>query len=115
VFDRSGCYSTGAFDIHEEPERFIQVIAGYIMMNEEELGLDTCMEQDADGRYSSHLQHLRDERSMGELRKEIGIKVRDHRSLLNRVLIPLAERHFRFFMASSNSFLSISLAIIHNL
>ncbi|KAH7038964.1 FunK1 protein kinase [Macrophomina phaseolina] len=27
VFDRSECYSPGAFDIHEEPERFIQVIA----------------------------------------------------------------------------------------
>ncbi|KAH8753314.1 FunK1 protein kinase [Diaporthe sp. PMI_573] len=51
VFDRSGCYSPGAFDIHEEPERFIQVIAGYTMMNEEELGLDICTEQDEDGRF----------------------------------------------------------------
>ncbi|KAH8751100.1 hypothetical protein F5883DRAFT_472292 [Diaporthe sp. PMI_573] len=51
VFDRSGCYSPGAFDIHEEPERFIQVIAGYTMMNEEELGLDTFTERDEDGRF----------------------------------------------------------------
>jgi Fungal protein kinase len=49
--DRSGCYSPGAFDIHEEPERFIQVIAGYTMMDEEELGLDTFTEQDGDCRF----------------------------------------------------------------
>lgn len=48
VFDRSGCYSPRAFDIHKEPERFIQVIAGYAMMNEDELGLDTFTEQDGD-------------------------------------------------------------------
>jgi protein kinase-like protein len=55
VFDRSGCYSPGAFDIHREPERFIQVIAGYTMMNEEELGLDTLMEQ-GDGCRSIHIE-----------------------------------------------------------
>ncbi|RMZ89596.1 hypothetical protein DV736_g3180, partial [Chaetothyriales sp. CBS 134916] len=49
VFDRSGPYSPGPFDIHDEPERFIQVIAGYCMMNEEELGLDTFTERDVDG------------------------------------------------------------------
>lgn len=41
VFDRSGCYSPGPFDIHQEPERFVRVIAGYTMMDEDELGLDT--------------------------------------------------------------------------
>ena len=51
MFDRSGCCSPDAFDIHEEPERFVQVIAGYTMMNEEELGLDTCTGQDGDGRF----------------------------------------------------------------
>ncbi|KJZ69638.1 hypothetical protein HIM_10977 [Hirsutella minnesotensis 3608] len=49
VFDRSGCYSPGAFNIDEKPERFIQVIAGYTMMNDEELGLDIFTEQDDDG------------------------------------------------------------------
>ena len=51
VFDRSGCYSPGSFDIHEEPKRFIQVIAGYTMMNEEELGLDTFTEHDDEHRF----------------------------------------------------------------
>ncbi|KAH8753809.1 FunK1 protein kinase, partial [Diaporthe sp. PMI_573] len=51
IFDRSGLYSPGPFDIHDEPERFIQVITGYTMMNEEELGLDTFTERDVDGRF----------------------------------------------------------------
>lgn len=41
VFDRSGPYSSGVFDIHKEPEQFIRAIAGYTMMSDEELGLDT--------------------------------------------------------------------------
>ncbi|KAL1971575.1 hypothetical protein VTN31DRAFT_2196 [Thermomyces dupontii] len=51
VFDRSGCYSPGQFNIHTEPERFIRLIAGYTMMDEEELGLDTFMERDGDRRF----------------------------------------------------------------
>ncbi|MCJ1251832.1 hypothetical protein MMC30_009070 [Trapelia coarctata] len=46
VFDRSGPYSSGEFDIHEEPEQFIRAIAGYAMMSDEELGLDTFVERD---------------------------------------------------------------------
>ncbi|MCJ1237182.1 hypothetical protein MMC14_005167 [Varicellaria rhodocarpa] len=45
VFDRSGPYSSGPFDIHEEPEQFIRAIAGYAMMSDEELGLDTFIER----------------------------------------------------------------------
>jgi len=41
VFDRSGPYSSGEFDIHKEPEQFIRAIAGYAMMSDDELGLDT--------------------------------------------------------------------------
>ncbi|QVM12187.1 hypothetical protein D8B26_006822 [Coccidioides posadasii str. Silveira] len=51
VFDHSGCYSPGLFNIHEQPEQFIQVIAGYTMMTEEELGLDTFTEQDSNHRF----------------------------------------------------------------
>jgi len=46
VFDRSGPYSSGEFDIHEEPEQFIRAIVGYAMMSDEELGLDTFVERD---------------------------------------------------------------------
>ncbi|KAI4219804.1 MAG: hypothetical protein L6R40_008711 [Gallowayella cf. fulva] len=51
VFDRSGPYSSGEFDIHKEPEKFIRAIAGYAMMDDEELGLDTFTELDDRGRF----------------------------------------------------------------
>ncbi|KAL1952767.1 hypothetical protein VTO42DRAFT_4273 [Malbranchea cinnamomea] len=57
VFDRSGCYSQCRFNIHKEPERFIRVIAGYTMMDEDELGLDTFMERDGDRRRFIHVEH----------------------------------------------------------
>ncbi|KAL1972797.1 hypothetical protein VTN31DRAFT_6339 [Thermomyces dupontii] len=56
VFDRSGCYSQSPFNIHKEPERLIRVIAGYTMMNEDELGLDTFIERDNDCRFI-HVEH----------------------------------------------------------
>ncbi|KAI1825765.1 hypothetical protein F4861DRAFT_537785 [Xylaria intraflava] len=46
VFDRSGPYSAGSFDIHKHPERFICVLAGYIMMSDDELGLDTFIHRE---------------------------------------------------------------------
>ena len=46
VFDRSGPFGMAAFDIHDEPERFIRMIAGYVMMSDDELGLDTFTERD---------------------------------------------------------------------
>ena len=56
VFDRSGCYSPASFNTHEQPERFIRVIAGYTMMDEEQLGLDTFIERDGD-RHFVRVQH----------------------------------------------------------
>ncbi|SLM34569.1 serine threonine-protein kinase sgk2 [Lasallia pustulata] len=41
IFDRSGPYSGATFDVHEEPEKFIQVMCAYLMMSDKELGLDT--------------------------------------------------------------------------
>ncbi|KAG6095123.1 hypothetical protein E4U31_006003 [Claviceps sp. LM219 group G6] len=49
VFDRSGPYSGATFNVHEEPEKFVQVLCGYLMMSDEELGLDTFTEE-KDGR-----------------------------------------------------------------
>ena len=46
VFDRSGTFCSEPFDIHDEPERFIRPIAGYCMMSDEELGLDTFIERE---------------------------------------------------------------------
>ena len=49
VFDRFGPYSSREFDIHEESKKFIRAIARYIMMDDEELGLNTYIELDDTG------------------------------------------------------------------
>lgn len=51
VFDRSGPYSSGEFDIHEKPENFIRAITGYALMDDDELGLDTFIEQNDVGQF----------------------------------------------------------------
>lgn len=53
VFDRSGPYSSGEFDIHKEPELFLRTIAAYVMMSDEELGLDTFVERDDGDKFIS--------------------------------------------------------------
>jgi hypothetical protein len=51
IFDRSGPYSSEKFDVHREPERFVTVTAGYALMTEAELGLNTFIMRDDTGRY----------------------------------------------------------------
>ncbi|PQE18224.1 hypothetical protein CJF32_00010706 [Rutstroemia sp. NJR-2017a WRK4] len=51
VFDRSGPYNSENFDIHREPERFIRVIAGYALMSDAGLGLNTFVKHDGNGKY----------------------------------------------------------------
>ncbi|TAQ84872.1 hypothetical protein B7494_g6812 [Chlorociboria aeruginascens] len=51
LFDRSGAYSSDKFNIHIEPERFVRVIAGYALMTDAELGLNTFINRDGNGRY----------------------------------------------------------------
>ncbi|KAL7937847.1 serine/threonine-protein kinase Sgk2 [Trichoderma chlorosporum] len=51
VFDRSGLYSSGAFDIHEEPDKFARAFVGYATMDEEMMGLDTFIERKKGHRY----------------------------------------------------------------
>ena len=51
VFDRSGLYSCEKLDIHKDPRRFIRVMAGYTMMSDEELGMNTYIKEDRIGKY----------------------------------------------------------------
>ncbi|KAK5093393.1 hypothetical protein LTS08_008924 [Lithohypha guttulata] len=46
VFDRSGAYSSQTFNIRQEPQQFVRVLAGYTLMTAEELGLDMFMQRD---------------------------------------------------------------------
>jgi Fungal protein kinase len=51
VFDRSGPYNSKKFDIHKEPERFVRVIAGYTLMTDAELGLNTFIKCEGNSKY----------------------------------------------------------------
>ena len=51
MFDRSDSYSLIAFDIHKKSKRFIRMIAAYVMMNDEELNLDTFIERYNDDQF----------------------------------------------------------------
>lgn len=51
VFDRSGMYSGGVFDISESPLRFLTVLVGYVLMSDAELGLSTLIKYDGLGKY----------------------------------------------------------------
>jgi len=51
VLDRSGLYSCEKFDIHKDPKRFIQVMAGYALMSDKELGMNTYIKEDKIGKY----------------------------------------------------------------
>ncbi|KAL2371887.1 hypothetical protein RJ035_001594 [Blastomyces gilchristii] len=46
MFDRSGPYSSGVIDIYKDSRRFFQMLVGYTMMSDEELGLDTFIARD---------------------------------------------------------------------
>ncbi|KAM0415913.1 hypothetical protein ACHAPT_013124 [Fusarium lateritium] len=51
IFDRSGPYSSGTFDIHEKPRNFARALVGYATMSDDEMGLDTFIEREATHRH----------------------------------------------------------------
>ncbi|KAF3352309.1 hypothetical protein ACHAQF_008839 [Verticillium nonalfalfae] len=46
IFDRSGPYSSGTFNIHVEPEKFASALVGYATMDGATMGLDTFVERE---------------------------------------------------------------------
>ncbi|KAK3331428.1 serine/threonine-protein kinase Sgk2 [Apodospora peruviana] len=46
VFDRSGAYSSGSFDIHDEPDKLARALIGYATMDDDLMGLDTFVERE---------------------------------------------------------------------
>ncbi|KAG6084752.1 hypothetical protein E4U16_001117 [Claviceps sp. LM84 group G4] len=51
VFDRSGAYSSGIFDIHDEPDKLARALVGYAIMDDDLMGLDTFVERQDGHRY----------------------------------------------------------------
>ncbi|KAI1191807.1 serine/threonine-protein kinase Sgk2 [Nemania serpens] len=46
VFDRSGAYSSGVFDIREKPDIFARALVGYATMDNDAMGLDMFIERE---------------------------------------------------------------------
>jgi hypothetical protein len=51
VFDRSELYNCEKFNIYKDPRRFIRVMAGYIIMSDEELDINTYIKEDRISKY----------------------------------------------------------------
>lgn len=51
VFDRSGAYSSGSFDIQDEPDKLARALVGYSTMDDNMMGLDTFVERQDGHRY----------------------------------------------------------------
>ncbi|EGX92351.1 serine/threonine-protein kinase Sgk2 [Cordyceps militaris CM01] len=53
VFDRSGPYSSGRFNIHKKPDNFARAIIGYATMDNDAMGLDIFTEREGVHRYTT--------------------------------------------------------------
>ncbi|KAM5476769.1 hypothetical protein MauCBS54593_000039 [Microsporum audouinii] len=51
TFDRAGAYSGELFNIVEEPDRFRNIVAGYMSMDDDRLGLNSFLQQDDQGAF----------------------------------------------------------------
>ncbi|KND90070.1 hypothetical protein TOPH_05277 [Tolypocladium ophioglossoides CBS 100239] len=51
IFDRSGPYSSGEFDIHREPKKFARALVAYATMGDDAMGLDLSIEWKKGHRY----------------------------------------------------------------
>ncbi|KAI9780023.1 MAG: hypothetical protein M1816_003194 [Peltula sp. TS41687] len=65
VLDRSGLYSGEKIDVRKDPNHFIRIMAGYALMSDDELGLNTYIKEDTVGKYI--LFRGDDERKEGKL------------------------------------------------
>lgn len=85
VFDRSGAYSSEKFDAHRNPEHFVQVIAGYALMSDSELGLNTFIHRDGNFKYvvaEGQKIYLQAYKSARELLEAFRDAIAGHKSLL---------------------------------
>ncbi|KAI1147673.1 serine/threonine-protein kinase Sgk2 [Nemania diffusa] len=71
VFDRSGAYSSGPFDIHEQPDIFARAFVGYATMDNDAMGLDMFIERE-DKHYYVTLNNAVDKETVG---KEMRIRL----------------------------------------
>ncbi|KAI1820770.1 serine/threonine-protein kinase Sgk2 [Xylaria intraflava] len=65
IFDRSGAYSSGVFDIHEDYETFARALVGYATMDDDAMGLDMFIEREDKHHYIT-LNDAVDEDTVGK-------------------------------------------------
>lgn len=70
VFDHSSPYSSNKFNIHEEPEQFIQAITEYTMMSDEELGLNTFIERNEEDLFITIMKDVNEKKKKIQLEKD---------------------------------------------
>lgn len=51
VFDWLGAYSSGTFNIHDEPDKFARALISYTIIDDDMIGLDTFVERQDGHRY----------------------------------------------------------------
>ncbi|VCU41408.1 Bgt-50692 [Blumeria graminis f. sp. tritici] len=50
IVDRAGAYSSGEIDVSKSQEKLIRALSSYMLMSDEDLGLDPITSYDSDGR-----------------------------------------------------------------
>ncbi|CAD6502850.1 BgTH12-05439 [Blumeria graminis f. sp. triticale] len=50
IVDRAGAYSSGEIDVSKSQEKLIRALSSYMLMSDEDLGLDSITSYDSDGR-----------------------------------------------------------------
>ncbi|KAG5931507.1 hypothetical protein E4U60_006045 [Claviceps pazoutovae] len=79
VFDRSGPYSSGTFDIHDESDKFARALVGYTTMDDDALGLNTVIE-----RRDGHRHITLDDASGKETRLRLDKAMNRRRAVVSR-------------------------------
>lgn len=51
IYDRSGAYSLGEFNIHHEPEKLARALVAYATTDDDAMGLDMAIEWENNHRY----------------------------------------------------------------
>lgn len=71
IWDRSGPFSSGSFNVNEDPRLFYQMILGYAMMTDEELGLDTFITRDGSGASTITVETVSGEETVVQLNPKL--------------------------------------------
>ncbi|SZF01347.1 unnamed protein product [Blumeria hordei] len=64
IVDQAGAYSSGEIDVSESHETLVRVLSSYMLMSDQDLGLDPITSYDSDGHYISRGESSVDDEGM---------------------------------------------------